>query len=173
MDKLLIIVDMQNDFIDGALANPAAQAIVPGIVDFVESWQGKIGVTLDTHQENYLETQEGKNLPVPHCIVDTYGHKLNQQIADVLTSMDNVSHVIMKPTFGFNDWEHYALDKDFDEAVLVGTCTDICVISNALAIKAAYPELKVTVIENLCAGLSSEKHAAAIEVMKSCQVNVV
>ena len=173
MEKLLIIIDMQNDFIDGALANPAAQAIVPGIVDFVKTWQGDIGVTLDTHQEDYLDTQEGKNLPVPHCIVDTYGHMLNAQIAEAITYTDKASYVIMKPTFGFNDWEHYEIDKNFNEVVLVGTCTDICVISNALALKAAYPELKVTVIENLCAGLSPEKHTAAIEVMKSCQVNVI
>ena len=171
MDKLLIIIDMQNDFIDGALANPAAQAIVPGIVDFVKTWQGNVGVTLDTHQENYLETQEGKNLPVPHCILGTEGHKLNAAIAK---AVDNrVSYTIYKPTFGFIGWNQYGFDVHFDEVVLVGTCTDICVISNALAIKAAYPELKVTVIEPLCAGLTEVKHAAAIEVMKSCQVNVI
>jgi nicotinamidase-related amidase len=98
---------------------------------------------------------------------------LNAQIAEAITYTDKVSYVIMKPTFGFNDWEHYEIDRNFNEVVLVGTCTDICVISNALALKAAYPELKVTVIESLCAGLSTEKHVAAIEVMKSCQVNVI
>lgn len=171
MDKLLIIIDMQNDFVDGALANPAAQEIVPGIVEFAKTWNGKFGVTLDTHQENYLETQEGKNLPVPHCIVNTDGHKLVRQIADVIEN--RVSYTIMKPTFGFNCWSQYGLDKHFDEIVLVGTCTDICVISNALAIKAACPETQVSVIANLCAGLTPEKHAAALEVMKSCQVNVI
>jgi nicotinamidase-related amidase len=171
MDKLLIIVDMQNDFIDGALANPAAQAIVPGIVDFVKNWTGKIGVTFDTHQENYLETQEGKNLPFAHCIINTEGHRLNAQIAAVTN--DRVNYTVFKPTFGFAGWGQYGFDSHFNEVVVVGTCTDICVVSNVLAIKAAYPELKVTVIENLCAGLSPEKHAAAIEVMKSCQVNVV
>jgi nicotinamidase-related amidase len=171
MDKLLIIVDMQNDFIDGALANPAAQAIVPGIVDFVKNWTGKIGVTFDTHQENYLETQEGKNLPFAHCIINTEGHRLNAQIAAVTN--DRVNYTVFKPTFGFAGWGQYGFDSRFNEVVVVGTCTDICVVSNVLAIKAAYPELKVTVIENLCAGLSPEKHAAAIEVMKSCQVNVV
>ena len=171
MDKLIIIIDMQNDFIDGALANPAAQAIVPGIVDFCKAWEGKIGVTLDTHQENYLETQEGKNLPYPHCIINTHGHKLNSQIAEVIHN--KISYNIMKPTFGFNGWAQYGLNKHFDEIVLVGTCTDICVISNALAIKAACPETKVSVIANLCAGLSPEKHAAALEVMKSCQINVM
>jgi nicotinamidase-related amidase len=171
MDKLLIIIDMQNDFVDGALANPAAQEIVPGIVEFAKTWSGKFGVTLDTHQENYLETQEGKNLPVPHCIVNTDGHKLVRQIADVIEN--RVSYTIMKPTFGFNGWSQYGLDRHFDEIVLVGTCTDICVISNALAIKAACPETQVSVIANLCAGLTPEKHAAALEVMKSCQVNVI
>ena len=171
MNRLLLIIDMQNDFIDGALTNPSAQAIIPGIVDFINAWEGQIGVTLDTHQENYLETQEGKNLPVPHCILGTSGHKINDQIAEAIK--DRVSYTIMKPTFGYNDWKQYNLDDNFEEIILVGTCTDICVISNALAIKAAYPETKVTVISNLCAGLSAEKHNAALEVMKSCQVQVI
>jgi nicotinamidase-related amidase len=171
MDKLLIIVDMQNDFIDGALANPAAQAIVPGIAEFAKNWTGAIGVTLDTHQESYFTTQEGKNLPVAHCIINTNGHKLNTQIAEVINN--KISYTVMKPAFGFANWGQYGLDLHFDEVVVVGTCTDICVISNVLAIKAAFPELKVSVIEKLCAGLSPDKHAAAIEVMKSCQVNVI
>lgn len=171
MDKLLIIIDMQNDFIDGALANPAAQAIVPGIVDLAKNWTGKIGATYDTHYDNYLETQEGKNLPVPHCIAGTDGHNMNVQIADALRG--RLQYVIVKPTFGFISWDGYFDADDFDEVVLVGTCTDICVISNAITLKATYPELKVTVIESLCAGLSPEKHTAAIEVMKSCQVNVI
>lgn len=171
MDKLLIIVDMQNDFIDGALANPAAQAIVPGIVELAKNWEGRICVTYDTHKENYMETQEGRNLPVPHCITGTVGHKLNADIEEVICN--RISYTVYKPTFGFADWVQYGFNFHFDEVVVVGTCTDICVVSNVLAIKAAYPELKVTVIENLCAGLSPEKHAAAIEVMKSCQVNVI
>ena len=171
MDKLLIIVDMQNDFIDGALANPAAQAIVPRIVDFAKNWTGEIGITYDTHKENYLDTQEGKNLPVAHCIINTDGHKLNAQIAEVISN--KISYTVMKPAFGFAGWGRYGLDKHFDEVILVGTCTDICVVSNVLAIKAAYPELKVSVIADLCAGLTPEKHNAAIEVMKSCQVNII
>ena len=171
MEKLLIIVDMQNDFIDGALANPAAQAIVPGIVELAKNWEGRICVTYDTHKEKYMETQEGRNLPVPHCILNTNGHKLNAAIDEV--THNRVCYTVYKPTFGFDNWKQYGFDNHFDEVVVVGTCTDICVVSNVLAIKAAYPELKVTVIENLCAGLSPEKHAAAIEVMKSCQVNVI
>lgn len=170
MEKLLIIVDMQNDFIDGSLANPMAQAIVPGIVDLVKSWDGKLGVTLDTHNENYMETQEGKNLPIPHCILNTLGHMINEQIRDALD--DRVTYTIFKPTFGFNGWGNYGLDLHFDEVTLVGTCTDICVISNALAIKAAYPELKVSVIGSLCAGLTKEKHESALDVMRSCQIEV-
>lgn len=171
MEKLLIIIDMQNDFIDGALANPAAQAIVPGIVKLAKNWTGKIGVTYDTHRENYLETQEGKNLPYPHCIFNTEGHKLNSKIAEAVNN--RISYTVFKPTFGFSDWRQYGLDNHFDEIVLVGTCTDICVISNALALKAACSETKISVIADLCAGLSPEKHAAAIEVMKSCQINVI
>lgn len=171
MNKLLIIIDMQNDFIDGALANSAAQAIVPGIVELAKTWQGKIGVTLDTHNENYLETQEGKKLPVPHCIINTPGHDLNDQIAAVISN--KISYIIKKPTFGYIGWSQYGLDKHFDEITLVGTCTDICVVSNALAIKAACPETEVTVIADLCAGLSTEKHEAALEVMRSCQINII
>lgn len=171
MNKLLIIVDMQNDFIDGALANPAAQAVVPNLVNFVNSWEGPIWVTLDTHTEEYLSSQEGKLLPIQHCIIGTPGHQLNSDLE--VAVKDKLDYVIMKQTFGFADWRQLDLDTHFEEVTLVGTCTDICVISNVLAIKAAYPELKVNVIENLCAGLSPEKHAAAIEVMKSCQVNII
>ncbi len=171
MDKLLIIIDMQNDFIDGALANPAAQAIVPGIVELATNWTGSIGVTLDTHYPDYLTTQEGKYLPVEHCIINTEGHKLNAEIAAAINN--RVNYTIIKPTFGFDNWRAYGLDRHFDEIVVVGTCTDICVISNVLALKAAFRNVKISVIENLCAGLSAEKHAAAIEVMKSCQVNII
>ena len=171
MNRLLLIIDMQNDFIDGALANPSAQAIIPGIVDFIKTWQGEIGVTLDTHKDDYLETQEGKNLPVPHCILNTSGHDINSNIAKAINN--NVSLTVMKPTFGYDSWSQHPFDDYYDEVVLVGTCTDICVISNALAIKAAFPEIKVSVIANLCAGLSKEKHEAALEVMRSCQVNVI
>jgi nicotinamidase-related amidase len=171
MNKLLLIIDMQNDFIDGALANPAAKAIVPGIAHLAKYWEGSIGITLDTHRPNYLNTQEGAYLPVEHCIIDTDGHKLNSDIEAAIRS--RINYTVMKGAFGFDQWRIYGFDKHFDEVVVVGTCTDICVVSNVLAIKAAYPELKVTVIENLCAGLSPEKHAAAIEVMRSCQVNIV
>ena len=155
MNKLLIIIDMQNDFIDGALANSAAQAIVPGIVELAKTWQGKIGVTLDTHNENYLETQEGKKLPVPHCVINTPGHDLNDQIAAVISN--KISYLIKKPTFGYIGWSQYGLDKHFDE----------------ITIKAACPETEVTVIADLCAGLSTEKHEAALEVMRSCQINII
>ncbi len=171
MDKLLLIIDMQNDFIDGALANPAAQAIVPGIVRLATNWSGAIGITLDTHNPDYLITQEGAYLPVEHCIINTDGHKLNASIEAAVKN--RVNYTIMKPAFGFDNWRTYGLDRHFDEVVVVGTCTDICVISNVLAIKAAFPEIKVSVIEDLCAGLSPEKHAAAIEVMRSCQVNII
>lgn len=171
MKKLLIIIDMQNDFIDGSLANPAAQAIVPGIVDLIKSWDGKIGVTLDTHFNSYLTTQEGKNLPIPHCISDTKGHKLNKEIADAMG--EKAVYFIYKPSFGFTGWNDYALDKHFDEITLVGTCTDICVVSNALMLKSCYPETKIRVIGSLCAGLTPEKHEAALEVMRSCQIEVI
>ena len=168
MDKLLIIVDMQNDFIDGALANPAAQAIVPGIVDFAKNWTGKIGITYDTHEENYLDTQEGKNLPVKHCIKDTFGWQISSKL-DVADSV-----VIDKPTFGSTKLMEYLLSKqNISEIQLVGLCTDICVISNAFLLKAALPEVLISLDSRCCAGVTPESHNRALESMKTCQIMVI
>lgn len=193
--KYLIIVDMQNDFIDGSLANKDAQVIVPKICEFIKGFDGQIICTLDTHKLNYLSTPEGKNLPIEHCIKGTAGWNLSKPI---MTELKNYrkrmkTHVpldsplmfdepmepvfIEKSSFGYTGWEDFHFgyaweDKDDLEIILVGTCTDICVISNALMLKSLYPEIKITVLKDLCAGVTKEKHEAALEVMKSCQINV-
>ncbi|MBO4806297.1 MAG: cysteine hydrolase [Paludibacteraceae bacterium] len=171
MKKCLIVIDMQNDFVTGTLANKAAEAIIPLIKEKVEAYKAEgnaVWFTRDTHQrDKYAESQEGRKLPIEHCIKGTWGW----QIVNDLKPSRKQTKIIDKPTFGWNKWKKTKL-KSFQEVELVGTCTDICVISNALAIKAAFPELTVRVDGKCCAGLTEEKHKAALEVMKSCQVEV-
>ena len=168
MKKALIIIDMQNDFVDGALANPMAQAIVQPIVDFTNAFDGAIIATRDTHQENYLETSEGKMLPVPHCVHGTRGWEIVTPIANVLTQRK--AKFVDKPTFGYLDWDFLS---EYEEVTLVGTCTDICVVSNALVLKAKFPNLILNVKGDLCAGTTKENHEAALKVMACCQVNLL
>ena len=170
--KILIVVDMQNDFIDGSLANPAAQKIIPEMVGFIKQFN-KVIFTRDTHEVNYLETAEGKSLPIKHCIRKTDGWNIRRELEDAALDSPNMKYIgyIDKPTFGYMDWK-LNLNYD-DEIVMVGTCTDICVISNALILKAKYPENKITVVGHLCAGLTEEKHKAALNVMRSCQIEVL
>lgn len=166
MKKTLIVVDMQNDFIDGSLGTKEAQAIVGKVKDKIKRYQenrGEIIFTRDTHTKDYLNTNEGKHLPVEHCIAGTEGWR----IADGLEITDAV--YIDKPSFGYMDWKHY----DLEEVEIVGLCTDICVVSNALIIKATYPEINVTVDASCCAGVTPETHKAALDTMKMCQVNVI
>ena len=166
MKKTPIVVDMQNDFIDGSLGTQEAQAIVGKVKDKIKSYQenyGEIIFTRDTHTKDYLNTNEGKHLPVEHCIAGTEGWR----IADGLEIADAV--YIDKPSFGYMDWKHYNLE----EVEIVGLCSDICVVSNALIIKATYPEINVTVDASCCAGVTPETHKAALETMKMCQVNVI
>jgi len=169
--KLLIIVDMQNDFITGSLANKDAEAIVPGICDLIKNWKGDIFCTQDTHYPNYLETQEGNNLPVEHCIYQTAGWCIHDDILKTLRTKNY--NCILKSSFGSPELTEYRTIDNYEEVVLVGTCTDICVVSNALLVKSFFPEVKVTVISSLCAGVTKEKHEAALETMRSCQINVV
>lgn len=171
MKKALIVVDMQNDFIDGSLANPDAQAIVEPIAQKVRDFYGDIYLTMDTHEQNYLDTMEGEKLPVKHCIYATEGWCVHQDIMNAAYANESgFVFLIKKHSFGYNDWKHYL--EGYDEIEICGTCTDICVVSNALIIKALYPETKITVLKDLCAGLTPEKHEAALEVMRSCQIDV-
>lgn len=166
MKKTLIVVDMQNDFIDGSLGTKEAVAIVENVKKKIGEYAAagnEIIFTRDTHQKDYLSTNEGKHLPVEHCIEGTEGWK----IAEGLEVPDAI--YIDKPSFGYLDWAKYNLE----EVELVGLCTDICVVSNALIIKAVYPEIKVSVDSGCCAGVTPESHLAALTTMKMCQVEVL
>lgn len=168
--NLLVIVDMQNDFIDGALGTKEAEAIVPKVKEKLLSWReagGKVVFTRDTHEENYLETQEGKKLPVPHCIRGTKGWEISAQLP---TETDRI---IDKPTFGSEELAAYVKGLENLESIeLVGLCTDICVISNALLLKAALPEVAIRVDASCCAGVTPNSHCNALEAMKMCQIEV-
>ena len=166
--RTLIVIDMQNDFIDGSLGTKEAQAIVSNVQKKIEEYKANgndIFFTRDTHYENYFATSEGKHLPVEHCIKRTFGW----QISDKLDT-ESAKGIIDKNTFGFRQWWQY--DFDCDEIELVGLCTDICVVSNALILKATYPEIQITVDASCCAGVTPESHQAALTTMKMCQINV-
>ena len=166
MKKTLIVVDMQNDFINMALGTKEAVAIVPNVKAKIEKYAengDEIIYTRDTHGEDYLDTPEGRKLPVAHCIKGTKGW----EIADGLYKEG--CKIIDKPTFGWTDWNKEVLE----EVELVGLCTDICVVSNALIIKAAFPHAKITVDKSCCAGVSPESHNAALTTMQMCQIDVV
>ena len=168
MKKVLLVIDMQNDFVSGALRNPDAEAIVNGIVKHIETFDGEVIATRDTHTQDYLSSSEGKHLPITHCVKDSWGWEIVSDIATALTKRNAV--IIDKPTFGYNDWR---ILQDATEVEMVGTCTDICVISNALIIKAQHPDVPLTVRQDLCAGTSKENHDRAIKVMACCQVKIV
>lgn len=170
MQKAIVVVDMQNDFVDGALGTQEAQEMLPRLVEKLTAEQAAgtaLVFTMDTHGADYLETQEGKKLPVEHCIRGTAGW----QIADALQPfVREAAAVIEKPTFGATALP--AALADYDEIEFVGLCTDICVISNALLIKAFYPEKRICVDAACCAGVTPESHANALSAMRMCQVEV-
>ena len=172
MRKILVVVDMQNDFIDGALGTPEAQAIVPKVVEKMGQYEPRnVYLTRDTHYENYLETLEGRNLPVTHCIQGTHGWQLHDAIA---AAAENAT-IIDKPTFGSNRLAGLLMVERAQEGLeieLVGLCTDICVVSNALLLRAAMPEVPIAVDASCCAGVTPERHRAALETMKSCQIQI-
>ena len=166
MKKTLIVVDMQNDFIDMALGTKEAVAIVPHVKKKIQQYKengAEIIFTRDTHFENYMETPEGKKLPVPHCIKGTKGW----EIADGLYVEG--CKIIDKPNFGWPNWNEEILE----DVELIGLCTDICVVSNALIIKATFPDANMKVDKTCCAGVTPESHNAALTTMQMCQINVV
>lgn len=170
MKKALIVIDMQNDFITGALGSEAAAEIVPDVVDLVRNFKGFICFTQDTHYEDYWDTLEGKSLPVEHCQHGTKGWRIIPELEPF------AYFCIPKSTYAFPYWHtpYWAEEfHDVEEIVLCGVCTDICVISNALALRAFFPNCKITVDARCCAGLTEAKHLAALEVMKSCNINVI
>lgn len=173
MKKILVVVDMQKDFVDGALGSKEAVAIVPNVVKKIEEFDGEIFVTYDTHFENYMDTNEGKNLPVPHCIKGTDGWELNKEVMNALNNKAYTT--VEKITFGSVDLPGLvgkaAGDEEFS-VELVGLCTDICVVSNALLLKANFPEMNILVDAACCAGVTPESHEAALTTMKMCQIEV-
>ena len=172
MRKILIVIDMQNDFIDAALGTKEAVSIVEAVKEKIRSFPAEdVIATMDTHDEDYMQTQEGKNLPVMHCIKGTDGWKIRPDIAELLTG----ARIYEKPTFGSTalaaDLKELS-EKEEIELELIGLCTDICVVSNALLLKAAMPEVKISVDAACCAGVTPQKHLAALETMRSCQIDV-
>ncbi|MBR0447645.1 MAG: cysteine hydrolase [Clostridia bacterium] len=174
MKEFLIVVDMQKDFVDGALGTPEAVSIVPAVCDRIRAFDGEVIVTYDTHPDTYLDTAEGRKLPVPHCIKDTDGWQLDAAVADALTGKSY--HTVEKPTFGSTDLPYLvaamAGEEDFS-VTLIGLCTDICVVSNALLLKAHFPEKTIRVDAACCAGVTPDTHTAALTTMKMCQIDVV
>ena len=174
MKRFLIVVDMQKDFVDGALGTPEAVAIVPAVCEKIRSCEGEIFVTYDTHPEHYLTTAEGKKLPVEHCIKGTPGWELDTSVTDALSG--RAYTVVEKPTFGSTDLPalvaQAAGEEDFS-VTLIGLCTDICVVSNALLLKAHFPEQTIAVDAACCAGVTPETHAAALTTMKMCQIDLL
>lgn len=173
--KILVIVDMQNDFVTGVLGTKEAVEIVPKVRDRIQRGieQGETVVfTRDTHEENYLDTQEGRNLPVPHCIRNTEGW----EIVDALREYTLDTTPVDKPTFGSMDlcgiFQIVDEQADIEKITLVGLCTDICVISNAMLLKAALPEAEIVVDASCCAGVTPESHATALEAMAACQIRI-
>lgn len=172
--KYLIVVDMQNDFITGSLGTKEAEAILPKVIQKVENYDGKVIFTKDTHTSDYLNTQEGKNLPVKHCILGEKGWLLDKSLEDMAEKKG--FRIYNKPTFGCVELAADLKDENNREAIeeieLCGLCTDICVISNALMLKAFMPEVPITVDADCCAGVTVQSHKNALEAMKMCQISV-
>lgn len=173
-NNYLIVVDMQHDFVSGSLGTPEARAIVEAVADRASTFDGTVVFTRDTHDESYLETQEGRNLPVAHCIRDTPGWELVPELERVRAN--RACPVFDKPSFGSLDLASWLVEQHDAEPIdtieLVGLCTDICVVSNALLIKANLPEVALSVDSALCAGVNPASHEAALATMRSCQIDV-
>ena len=173
MKRFLVVVDMQKDFVDGALGSKEAVAIVPAVAEKIKGFDGGIFVTYDTHFKDYMDTQEGKFLPVPHCIKGTAGWQLDKEVAAALAEKPYTP--VEKITFGSTALPELIGREAGEEPFsveLIGLCTDICVVSNALLLKANFPETPISVDAACCAGVTPEKHEAALETMRSCQIEV-
>jgi len=178
MNKYLIVIDMQNDFIDGALGTKEAEAIVPlvekRILDHLSNKKGPVIFTMDTHSPDYLETAEGSKLPVPHCIAGTEGWELHPAL-DKIAERERCM-IIEKPTFGSVALGGYLAAQNreapISEIELIGLCTDICVVSNAMIIKSHLPEVPISVIAECCAGVTPESHENALSVMQTCHIDI-
>lgn len=173
MKKILIVIDMQNDFVDGALGTPEAQKIAANVIQKIKEYPPEnVFATQDTHREDYLETSEGKHLPVTHCIRGSQGWEIIEGIKELILP----DHIIEKPTFGSVNLALKLKEMNEQEAIaveLVGVCTDICVVSNALLIKVQLPEVPISIASDCCAGVTPHSHDAAIETMKMCQIEIL
>ena len=171
MQKILVVVDMQNDFIDGALGTTEAAEIVKTVAKRVNEFEGRIYFTRDTHGQNYRETKEGRELPIPHCIKDSYGWQISS-----LIDTSSATAIIDKPTFGSTELVEMMKSENEREEIesitVIGVCTDICVISNVMLLKAYFPEIEIIVDAQCCAGVTAKSHKTAISAMKMCQVTV-
>lgn len=173
MKTALVVIDMQNDFITGVLGNNECRSIVPQVVQRVREAvdeKSDIIFSQDTHQENYSFTQEGRKLPIPHCIQDTDGWKIIPELEEMAVQS---GIIFTKDTFGSTSIAEYIKEQKYDEVELIGVCTDICVISNAMIIKAFAPEVEISINESCCAGVTPQSHQIAIEAMKACQINIL
>ena len=172
MRKILVVIDMQNDFVDGSLGTAEAEAIVENVKQKIRTYAPEdVFATMDTHSEDYMNTQEGENLPVMHCIKGTEGWEIRSDIAALMPE----ARIYEKPTFGSTRLAADLADIAREEEIrieLIGLCTDICVVSNALLLKAMMPEVEISVDASCCAGVTPEKHLAALETMRSCQIQV-
>ncbi len=171
MKKILVVVDMQNDFIDGSLGTKEAVEIVPAVIAEIGKDYDTVIATMDTHPENYLETNEGKHLPVRHCIKGSDGWQIRAEIQSALEAKN--ATILEKPTFGSYALVDLLKKENPDQVVFVGLCTDICVVSNALMAKAALYEKDICVVENATAGVTEEKKMASLETMRSCQIEIL
>ncbi len=173
MKHILVVVDMQKDFVDGSLGTMEAVQILPAVEEKIRTFDGEIFVTYDTHFEDYLESPEGKKLPVPHCIYNTPGWEIAAPIAQVLEEIPH--YKVQKYTFGSISLpcliEGITEGEDFS-IELIGLCTDICVVSNALILKAYFPDVPISVDSSCCAGVTPELHEAALKTMRSCQIDI-
>ena len=175
MNEVLIVVDMQNDFIDGSLGTKEAEAIVEHVVEAIDRFEGSVIATRDTHPESYLSSREGRFLPVEHCIKDSDGWQIRKEVEEALKKKDAL--IIDKPTFGSEKLVEVLKEMDQKQPIgtvtLLGLCTDICVVSNALLVEAAFPETDIRVLKDCCAGVTPESHEAALTTMKMCQIEVL
>lgn len=172
--RTLIVIDMQNDFVVGSLANPKAESIAKPIANLIESGRfDRVIATMDCHSLSYLDSLEGKNLPVPHCIEGTVGQELFYPIAMALSKHPS-AHILRKRAFGaIHEWGEHAFPIISSDLTIVGTCTDICVLSNAIILKSMFPNTKITVLADYCAGTSEEAHENALRAMAQCQIEVI
>ena len=175
MDKsrdVLVVVDMQNDFIDGDLGSAEAKSILDNVCKKIESWEGIVVFTMDTHGEDYLDTNEGKHIPVAHCIKNSYGWRLNDKVEATKGKLKSGYITVEKGTFGSKEVTDIVKNMHSNTVELVGLCTDICVISNAMILRSTLPEVNIIVDASCCAGVTPESHNIALAAMKMCCIEI-